>query len=337
MNLRRVLIPPEIPLEELGGGGSGKFVRGMTGQTMGTTWKAHCVLPVGAVSSEIYTLLAEAFSLVVRQMSHWDENSDLCRFNLAPAGTWSELPPEFFHVLANAVEIASLSHGAYDPTIGRLIDLYGFGSLPPPEGAWELADLESLSSQSLWSQLQLDPLHCRAYQPGGIELNLSSIAKGYAVDLAAESLLRSGVKNFLVEIGGELRGHGCKPNGMPWWCSLEMPPDPRELQETVVALCGLSIATSGDTVQMRLRSNGERISHLLDPRTAFPVSEELASVTVLHPTCLVADAWATALFVLGSEEGIQVADSQGLAALFTLRSNEGYTQRWSSKLEEMLA
>ncbi|RYD46168.1 MAG: FAD:protein FMN transferase, partial [Verrucomicrobiaceae bacterium] len=144
------------------------------------------------------------------------------------------------------------------------------------------------------------------------------------VDLAAERLSSIGVEHFLIEIGGELRGRGCKPDGEPWWVSLDRPSD--ELPETVVALCELSVATSGDAFRR----------HLIDPRTSSPVDGELVAVSVFAKECMDADAWATALFIAGADEGLKLAEQQKLPALFTLRTENGHAERWSSALGAML-
>lgn len=316
---RRVLIPRDVPADALRGAGSGLPLCELAGKTMGTFWSARLQLPRGLNLEWVEAALTSSFGLVIRQMSHWDETSELCRFNRSEAGTWHELSPELFQVLSRAVEVARISDGLLDPTLGEIVDLHGYG----PSCSSHPERLPAARGRAGWQKLKLDPKG-RVWQPGGLRLDLSSIAKGYAVDLAAERLSSLGVEHFLIEIGGELRGQGCKPDGEPWWVSLARPSN--DLPETVVALCGLSVATSGDAFRR----------HLIDPRTSLSTDDVLASVSVFAKECMDADAWATALFIAGADEGLKLAERQKLPALFTLRTGNGHADRWSSALEAML-
>ena len=364
MSTRKVIIPRDISVEELRGASLAGPVIAMEGATMGTYWRVQCSLPAERDRATIYNAIAESFELVVQQMSHFDSNSCLSKYNRAAPGVWSEIPCEFASVMRVALDVAARSDGAYDPTVGKLVDAYGFGANSPrPDDSVSIGAVSGLHTPGAWKSIALDArphsspnspvvpaerTRFNLLQPGGIELNLSSIAKGYAVDLAAERLMQLGIRHFLIEIGGELRGHGCKPDGMPWWCLLEQPDGAHGLEQVVVALCGLAVATSGDLVQRRTSRAGERLSHLVDPRNGRPASDELALVTVFHESCCVADAWATALFVLGRERGLAMAQEVGLAALLTSRAAVGdessakepsevqWEEHWSAALSEML-
>ncbi|MBK1883735.1 FAD:protein FMN transferase [Luteolibacter pohnpeiensis] len=334
---RQVLVPQNLASHVLSAVGSGQPFVTLEGATMGTTWTVRCILPEPLSAQAIQAEIEATLDRIIRQMSHWAPESDLCRFNRAPANSWHPLPDEFFHVLQIALEVAEASNGALDPTVGRLVDLHGFG---PHEPAPDLsdADFEIAHQQMGWRRLSLDPTSHRALQPGDCQLDLSSIAKGGAVDLISEVLLAHDSPAFLVEIGGEIRGHGCKPDGSPWWCLLENPPDARadSLAETVVALCGLSLASSGDFARRRTH-RGREISHLIDPGTGSAASMDLASVSVLAPTCILADAWATALYIAGPEHGPLLAESHGLAARFIHRHGPGvYRESTTSAYREML-
>ncbi len=174
------------------------------------------------------------------------------------------------------------------------------------------------------------------FQPGGLLLDLSSVAKGYAVDQLGRCLERHGVRHYLVEVGGELRGAGMKPDGEPWWVELEgVPGTAGGPARPVVALHGLSVATSGD--YRRFFQNGaQRASHTLDPRTGYPIANGVASVTVLHASCMAADALSTALGVMGDEAGLAFAEEHGLAARFLLRRQAGLAERHSSAWRALL-
>ena len=328
----RVLIPalraaPELP--------SGSQVQVLTGTSMGTTWSVRWV---GTASPEdLRAGIQGRLDTVVAQMSSWEPESHLSRFNRAAAGTWQELPAEFMTVLDCALAVAAETGGAFDPSIGPLTDLWGFGPRPgPTEGPPMAALLLPAQAGVGWQRLRLDLQGGRALQPGGLHLDLSGIAKGYAVDLVAEHLAALGIRSFLVEIGGELRGHGVKPDGTPWWVELEMPPGEEAGQDGIIAaLHEMAIATSGDYRRF-FRHAGRRYSHTLDPRTGWPVAESLASVTILHPSCMRADALATALSVLGTEAGLDHARQHDIAALFLTRENGRLREHMSPAFAAML-
>jgi thiamine biosynthesis lipoprotein len=185
---------------------------------------------------------------------------------------------------------------------------------------------------------RLDRVQRRLYQPGGAVLDLSSVAKGHAVDRLALRLEALGVRHYLVEAGGELRGAGVKADGQPWWVELEGVPDAigAPIPQSVVALHGLAVATSGD-YRRYFHHAQRRASHTLDPRSGYPIANDLASVTVLAPTCMAADALSTALTVMGVEAGLAYADGRGLAARFLLRRDGGLrevdTAAWQGLLQ----
>jgi thiamine biosynthesis lipoprotein len=274
-------------------------------------------------------------------MSHWEPDSDLGRFNRAEAGSWHVLPPAFFDVLSFAQGVARASGGAYDPGAGALVDLWGFG----PQGRFDQpgfagpgdAQIAGALGLQRARRLELDADGRRARQPGGMRLDLSAVAKGYAVDRLAWHLQSQGVAHYLVEVGGELRGAGFKPDGQPWWVALEQVEDAPGAQPVplVLALHGLSVATSGD-YRRYFEHGGRRHSHTIDPRNGRPVGHGLASVTVLHPQCMAADAWSTALGVLGPEAGMALAEAQGLAARFVHRRDGGVDELLSTQFQRMM-
>jgi len=299
------------------------FVRhSLSGETMGTTWNLTAYLPPELLLSQLQTAVQNELDLVVSQMSHWRDDSDLSRFNRAPANTWHELPEEFFTVLQSALSIAAITNGAFDPALGAVVNTWGFGP----------TNKESKNSAppGAWRRIQLDPVTRRALQPGDVILDFSAIAKGFAVDRVAGRLPSSG----LIEIGGELRGHGIKPDINPWWVSIE-PPAESMTDEIIVALCNEAIATSGDYRRFR-EHDGVRYAHTIDPRTAEPSKNRVASVSVLHEEAMVADAYSTALMVLGPDEGLRLADKLSLSALFLLRDEDRFSIRYSRAFERML-
>lgn len=243
----------------------------------------------------------------------WRSDSALCRFNRAPAGTWQTLPPALSEVLTAALRIAEQTEGAFDPTLGALVDLWGFGPPGPVTTPPEHDVLAAARAQAGWQRLTFDRANRQACQPGGLQLDLSGIAKGYAVDRLSALLAALGRPDHLVEIGGELRGSGLKPDGTAWWVALEAPT--ARTPEVVAALYGLSAATSGEYRRAFVHA-GRRFGHTLDASNATPISNGLAAVTVLHPSCMLADAYATALLALGPERGPSMAAELSLDARF---------------------
>lgn len=292
---------------------------------MGTSWTARLVVADDAGLAGLRDAIARALAGVVAEMSDWEPDSAISRFNRAAAGSWHELPPAFFTVLDHALALAAATDGAYDPTAGRLVDLWGFG--PAPAGTFPPrdADIAAARATAGWQRVALDPARRAALQPGGLRLDLSSIAKGYGVDAAAAALRAMGVENFLVEVGGELIGAGLKPDRTPWWVEIETPPG-IAMAPIVAALHGLAVATSGNYRRF-FDADGQRFAHTLDPRTGRPVDNRLVSVTVIHSSCMAADAMATALTVLGPDAGLAFASRRGVAAHFLSDSDGGFVER----------
>lgn len=298
---------------------------------MGVSWRVLAQAPLGVPDVAIAAAAQGAADLVVGQMSTWEPLSDLSRFNQAPAGAWIDIPDHLMTVVRAARDLAARSDGAFDPTVGAAVDLWGFG---PAGAVSEAPGASALSGLRVgWRDLEVDGARLR--QPGGLRLDLSGIAKGYGVDLIAEALATLGVRDALVEIGGELRGAGVKGDGEPWWVEIERPKDVELADEPVlVALHGLSIATSGDW-RRQFTAGGHRYSHTLDPHTRQPVNGDIAAVSVLHPQCMQADGLCTALMVLG-RAGPAFAEAQGIAAQFVIRGEHGARELITSALEAML-
>src|SRR5690606_18953124 len=225
---RAVLLPAEIHLSSCP---PGSALHRLAGTSMGTSWSVLLAAPADAVDAARQAI-DRALKTVVEQMSHWEADSLLCRYNRAEAGSRHALPPSFWTVLNAALEVAALSDGAYDPAAGALVDAWGFGPrqrfdepgfLPPD--AHTIAALMQAGRPS-WRDISLLPDTHEAVQPGGVRLDFSAIAKGHAVDLISQALLDLGIRHHLVEVGGELRGEGTKLDLQPWWVALEWPDEP---------------------------------------------------------------------------------------------------------------
>lgn len=194
----------------------------LAGATMGTTWSARLNLPSHVGAAQAQRAIQGAVDLVVAQMSTWETDSSISRYNQL-AASWHPLPDEFFHVLDYSLTLAAQTQGAYDPTIGPLVNAWGFG---PHQRAFEPPSPQTLQLESQrcgWQRVRLDPVKRQVWQPGGVYLDLSSVAKGFGVDFAAQALERLGVHHYLLEIGGELRARGRRPDGQAWRVAIEVP------------------------------------------------------------------------------------------------------------------
>lgn len=301
--------------------GAGGVIERFAGETMGTGWSLQAVSPPEGTAERVQA----ALDLVVAQMSQWEPGSDLARFNRAAPGTWCEVPAEFAHVMKAALDIARASGGAFDPGLGHVTEAWGFGSAGPVKAVPEV------TAPATDRTIDFDHATRRIRRGGAAALDLSGIAKGYAVDLAAAWLRGIGVRHFLLEVGGELRGEGIRPDGQPWWVDVEMPPT-SSIPPWRIALHDLSVATSGN-YRRGFTVGGQHFSHSFDPKTARPIAHNVSSVTVLHRDCTNADGWATALTVLGAAAAVALADEQRLAACIVAGDREYPSRAWRDMLD----
>ena len=266
---------------------------------MGTTWSARLVGGDGATARAV---VPPVMDRIIREMSQWEPTSSLSRFNRAPAGHAQSLEPDFATVIATALAIADASGGAFDPTMGALTELWGFGATGPR--GEPPTDAEIALATSGHDALGWDAGARRLSKSRAVALDLAGIAKGHAVDAVADALAAAGWTAMLIEIGGEFVGRGLKPDGQPWWVDIEPAPGTAAAPLRIAA-SNVAVATSGDY---------RRGAHTLDPRTGRSIAHGTRSVTVIADRCAVADAWATALTVLPADEAIAMADARGLAA-----------------------
>ncbi len=287
------------------------------GRAMGTAYTVQARCPSGIPIGEVMGVLDR----VNQRMSTYDPDSELMLFNRAPVGTWLEVSLELRDVVAAAKEVAEHTGGAFDPTVGPLVALWGFGASPSatvPEPAQVRAAKALVDHRNLRHRPSPPALAKR--HP--LSLDLSGIAKGHAVDGMAEALESAGCKNYLIELGGEIRVSGRSPNGGRWRIGIDSPTGEGNLGDALL-LGEAAVATSGDYRQYRER-DGRRLSHIIDPRTGYPVGHRLASVTVVAESARAADAYATALMVLGERDGLQFAEDARLAAVFVIREGDGF-------------
>lgn len=337
--MRRVFIPLDVAEPQIPPAHAINLTLG--GNSMGTSWTVQLLCLPAHDAHELQAGIEAELNQVILQMSTWDPSSYLCEFNRAPAHSWQSLPAEFFKLVDYSLYLSQQTGGAYDITAGKLVDLWGFGPAGKRADKPTEAEINIALQAGNWKSLELDHLEQRLRQTGtgSIALDLSSIAKGFALDQIARYLDAQKITSYLIELGGELRGLGMKKNQSPWWVRIESPAENEHAgkldKEYLVALHGLSIATSGDYRQY-FEQDGHRYGHTLDPRTGYPVDNDLASVTVLHAECMVADAMATALTVLGCSAGLEYANQHQIAALFLQRTASGFEEKMSQALIAML-
>lgn len=328
---------------------SSDLISGFNGKIMGTSYSVRMVGNAAHSKTES-TTAARALSLRVHAalvrvdstMSTWRADSEVALFNRSLDTDWQTLTPATIQVLAHAQATSMESRGAFDPTIGPMIDLWGFGagavktngkvSLKKPPARAISESLARVGYESIDIDLNRHAIRKRLTN---VELDLSGIAKGFAVDVIARLLSDAGVNSFLVEVGGELRARGRKPGGAAWKVAIERPGDVRPEAYRVLQLNDNAIATSGDYRNFFI-DGGQRYSHSIDPRTGQAVNHDMASITVVAESTMQADALSTAMMVLGPEAASDYASQHDIAAHFILKSGRALKEVYSRAFERLL-
>jgi thiamine biosynthesis lipoprotein len=308
-------------------------VHALEGAAMGTSWHVRFVGPAAAVPA-LRRAIIQILDRVVAHFSPWEAGSELNRFNATTPGAWHAASPDFAKVLGSALRIAEQSGGACDPALGGLVDLWGFGPVPRGPDIPAPSAVEQALETSGWRHIDHDRLDQKFARRGFVRLDLCGIAKGHAVDLVTRALREGGIAAALVEIGGELSGYGIKPDGTPWWVAVDGEVAGEEPLR--VALHGIAIATSGS--ERCFAHAGKSYSHTIDPHTGRPIDNGMISATVLHESCMQADAYATALLAMGPNAAIAFAERHSLAALIRYRvhATDAIMERVSASLQAML-
>lgn len=286
----------------------------LNGPTMGTRWSALFFAAPGFDAGNARQALQAAVDEVDAQMSTWKADSDLTRLNRAPVGEHVAVPAMLMEVLKLALAVSRASDGAFDIGVGDAVSAWGFG----PAAAASVLIRSAMTARRVPAPEALDLGDGSVRKRAPVALDLNGIAKGFGVDRLAETLARLGVRDALVGIDGEMRAMGSRPDGEAWTVAVERPDPDRRAPHSVLALRDCAVATSGD-YRHWVEVRGRRLSHTMDPRRGAPLLDAPASVTVLAPSCAAADAWATALLVLGPVKGGEVARRVGIDALFLLR------------------
>ncbi len=305
------------------------------GQTMGTTWSVQANnLPQGLSQQQLHDRIEAILELINSQMSTYRDDADITRFNQAAPGESFSLAEDFATVLSAALSLAAETDGAYDPTVGPLVNLWGFGPDGLRDQAPDPAEIEAARQRVGWQRVAFDANSRELTQTGGVYLDLSSIAKGHAVDRIAEWLEDAGVTGYLVDIGGDLRVHGVKPDGSAWRIAIERPvPGTREIY-SVIEPQDLAVASSGNYRNFFIDQD-QLFSHTIDPRSGYPVRGGIASITVLHRSTKQADALATALGVFSADEAFAFALERNLAVLFLVHSEGSLEERATPAFERL--
>lgn len=288
----------------------------LNGPTMGTRWSALFHAPRGLDPGDIRVALQAAVTEVDAQMSTWNPASDLMRLNAAPLGCWLRLPDHLRRVLRLGLRIGRESDGAFDIGMGEAVTAWGFGPRPAQPDRIRAAMAAARAKPEEALEFGQDAIRKSA----PVALDLNGIAKGYGVDRLAETLRAHGIENALVGIDGEMRALGLRPDGQAWTIAIEAPDPGRRRAHSLVALQDAAVASSGD-YRHWVEVRGRRLSHTMDPLKGAPLQAPPASVTVVARSCAEADAWATALMVLGPQRGAALARRRGLDALFLLRED----------------
>jgi FAD:protein FMN transferase len=300
----------------------------MTGSTMETTYSIKlAALPAGVDTASLQTDITALLESVDRSMSVFRPESEVGLFNRSRTDEWFSVSRDLYGVMHEALRIGRLTDGALDITVAPLVDLWGFGESGTIDAMPSAERIEALRQVVGFQKLHLNPnLPAVRKTVTDLTVNLSAIAKGYAVDRVAELLETRGISRYLIEIGGEIRTGGVKLPEIPWLIAIESPVYHQRVVHKLVALTDMALATSGDYRNYQVK-DGLRFSHVIDPTTGRPISHSLASVSVIHPSCMTADALATALLVMGVEEGWRLAEKEELAVIFISRESTGFRER----------
>ncbi|MCP2040974.1 thiamine biosynthesis lipoprotein [Neisseria sp. HSC-16F19] len=313
---------------------------------MGTTYTVKYLPP----DNQVETLIPEEIQIqqqlnilladINRQMSTYDPESEISRFNRLNSGESLDISADFAHVLNEAVALHARTEGALDITIGPLVNVWGFG---PDKSITHAPDAAALAAAR--QKVGLDKIRIEPQENGaklsklaeGVALDLSAIAKGFGVDKLAQHLDSLDVQHYLVEIGGELRGKGYNAQGAPWRVGIETPQAAQQgSSQIVITLQQQALATSGDYRNFRTDEAGQRVSHIIDPASGMPIRHRLASVSVVADTATTADGLATALFVLGEDKALALAEQHGWAVFVIVHNGDGFRTEMSSAFKQLI-
>jgi thiamine biosynthesis lipoprotein len=305
-----------------------------SGPTMGTTYTVKFYTTENVKKpSDLKVGVDAALVRVNKLMSTYDPNSELSVFNKLPENQFSNISEDMAYVIDKALLISEMSGGEYDITIGPLVNLWGFGPGKREDKVPSQVLIDEAKSRVGYHYLKLDGR--RLTKEKNIYVDLSSIAKGYGVDMVAQVLQSKGVRSYLIEVGGEILSKGVKADGESWKVAIESPAGGHEIVERILSVTDVAVATSGD-YRNYFEKNGVRYSHTISPKTGRPITHRLVSVTVVDKTTTMADGLATAITVLGPEKGFEFAQKNGIAAYLLIKTDFGFEERPSDAFKPYL-
>ncbi len=300
----------------------------LSGATMGTTYTVRLAAQLSPPQRQALQQRVQAcLDQVDSRMSTYKPDSEVSQFNRHDSDDWFPVSPDTAQVVAASLEVSRITEGAFDITVGPLVNLWNFGPDHRPVGIPTEEEIATALTAVGFQQLEvrLDPPALRKHHPH-VGIDLSAIAKGYAVDQVADLLEQSGVRDFMAEVGGEVRTRGARPRGEPWRIGVERPIAGKRDVEMVIHLNDTSLATSGDYRNF-FEWQGTRYSHEIDPHTGRPVANGTASVSVMDPSAMRADAFATALMVMPSDQAWRLARELGLEIMLIVHHQQGFNER----------
>jgi len=318
-------------------GGAKQYPFNYSDAIMGTSFTIKVsVLPVSLTTDELKLKIKNLLDKLNGQMSTYQQDSELSLLNKNQSTQWIPVSVALYSVLKEAKNISDLSQGAFDITVGPLVNLWGFGPAQMSYKAPEDKLIQQQLTKIGYHHLLLDDNNQQVKKEiTGLYIDLSAIAKGYAVDQVGLLLEKLGIVDYMVEIGGELRLKGKNIVNQPWRIAVEKPTAGKRSIEKVLPLTDLCMATSGDYRNF-FEQDGVRYSHTIDPRSGKPISHKLASITILSDTTMKADGLATALMVLGPEQGFKMAEEEKIAALFIIKKDDIFVEKATSSFVNRL-
>ena len=306
----------------------------LSGPTMGTTYNVKYVPVAGIDSTQLQQQIDSVLVEVNRLMSTYIQDSELSRFNQWQSTEAFPMSAETLIVMQEAKRLGELSAGLLDVTVGPLVNLWGFGPQNRPDKIPSIEQILAAKSHIGLDKLQLTVNSAIKSDPD-LYVDLSTIAKGYGVDRVAELLAEQNINNYLVEIGGEMRLAGHKANTNNWRVAIEKPLTTERAVEKIISVGDNAIATSGD-YRIYFEEDGIRYSHLINPTTGYPITHNLVSVTVVHPSSMTADGLATALTIMGKDQALQVAEREQLAVLLITKEADGFKEYTSAMFDKIV-
>ncbi|WP_030128407.1 FAD:protein FMN transferase [Pseudomonas sp. QTF5] len=318
----------------LSGCDNGDSMESFGGPTMGSSYSIKYVRHPGLPApEEVRVQVEKILAEVDQQMSTYRSDSDIERFNTLPANHCQTMPAPILELVRVGEGLSSLSDGSFDLTVEPLLNLWGFGPQAREERIPAAEALAEVRQRVGYTHLRIEG--DRLCKDAAVEVDFNSIAAGYAVDTIATRLDALGIHNYLAEVTGELKATGKKIDGSPWRIALEEPRDDQQVAQKIIAVDGYGVSTSGD-YRHYFQQNGQRYSHTFDARTGAPVLHTLASVTVIHPSALMADGLSTLLLILGPERGWHYAQRHDIAAFFVIRADTGFVTRTNQAFERLV-